>query len=128
MNLSEKVNQALVVDDIPVNVKIMSLLLKGLGVEVVTALEAEEALGKVPPEGFDLALVDIQLEGEMDGYQLSQKLKQTHPEMFILGVTGNRVTPEFIEEAIKRGMNHVVEKPLTKDSLLSILEKEWLEG
>jgi len=116
--------RALVVDDIPVNVKIMTILLKGLEMEVTTALNAEEALGKIPEDGFDLALIDIHLGGGMDGHGLAEKIRVSHPEMVILGVTGNRVTPSFQEDAKARGMNHVLEKPLTKDSLFEILERE----
>jgi len=124
MNSRFKGKKALVVDDIPVNVKIMTILLNGLGIdEVVHAYDAKEALEKCPDGGFALALLDIHLGGNMDGYQLAGKLKANHPETFILGVTGNRVTYEFLASASERGMDHVLEKPVTKDALRGVLEK-----
>jgi len=61
----------------------------------------------------------------MNGYELSEKLKELQNDMFILGVTGNRVTSEFLQDAKTKGLNHVLEKPVTKEGLIAVLEQEW---
>jgi CheY-like chemotaxis protein len=57
----------LVVDDTPVNVKLLADLLGVKGYTVVTATSGKEALEKVDSEHPDLVLLDVMMPG-MTGY------------------------------------------------------------
>jgi DNA-binding NarL/FixJ family response regulator len=48
-----------------------------------TAASAEEALELAAQESFDLAIVDISM-GQMDGLELTQELKNRHPNIIVL--------------------------------------------
>lgn len=65
----------LVVEDSPVNQKILKNLLEGEGYAVQTANHGKEALGQLQAEVPDLIVLDI-LMPEMDGLELCRLLKQ----------------------------------------------------
>lgn len=64
----------LIVDDHPINLKLMRVLLESEGYTTVTAASAEAALAILRNETPDLILTDIQLP-EMDGLALTRQLK-----------------------------------------------------
>jgi adenylate cyclase len=65
----------LVVEDSPVNQKILKNLLEGEGYAIQTANHGKEALGLLQAEAPDLIVLDI-LMPEMDGLELCRLLKQ----------------------------------------------------
>ena len=64
----------LIVDDNPVNSKLIRVLLAGEGYEVHTAGDAEAALRVLAGLNPDLILMDVQLPG-IDGLELTRRLK-----------------------------------------------------
>ncbi len=64
----------LVVDDNPINLKLISRLLKFNGHEILKAVDAEEAQVVLAGQLPELILMDIALPG-MDGLTLTRKLK-----------------------------------------------------
>ncbi len=64
----------LVVDDGPVNVHLLSMMLTSLGYEAQPATSGEMALAAVADTMPDLILLDINMPG-LDGYQVCQSLK-----------------------------------------------------
>jgi len=64
----------LVVDDMPVNVKLLADLLTVKGYTVVTAASGAEALVKVEKEQPGLVLLDVLMPG-LNGYDVLQRLK-----------------------------------------------------
>lgn len=64
----------LIVDDNPVNLKLIRVILEAEGYEVRTASEAQEALTVLETFTPRLILMDIQLPG-MDGLTLTKQLK-----------------------------------------------------
>ncbi|HXG41546.1 MAG TPA: response regulator [Dehalococcoidia bacterium] len=64
----------LVVEDEPAILRLVSLVLQDLGLDVVVASDAETALDMVYSRRPDIVLADVQLPG-MDGIELARRLK-----------------------------------------------------
>ena len=69
--MAEKV---LVVDDVPVNVKLLADLLAVKGYAVVTAASGAEALETIERDTPDLVLLDVMMPG-MSGYDVCRKIR-----------------------------------------------------
>jgi two-component system, cell cycle response regulator len=67
-------NRILIVDDDPMNVKLLSAKLPANDFETIRAFSGEEALRLTIQENPDLILLDIMMP-EMDGYEVSHRLK-----------------------------------------------------
>src|SRR5437899_11292649 len=70
--MAEKV---LVVDDVPVNVKLLADLLAVKGYAVVTAASGAEALEQIEKEQPGLVLLDVMMPG-MSGYDVCRRIRQ----------------------------------------------------
>jgi PAS domain S-box-containing protein len=79
---------ALLVEDNPDVAEVTSELLQELGYRVHVAVDARSALEAAERQEFDLLLSDIVMPGEMDGLALARALRQRHPQLPILLVTG----------------------------------------
>jgi two-component system cell cycle response regulator DivK len=66
--------RVLVVDDNPLNLELVSFVLGAEGMEVVEAVDAEQAQAKLTGFKPDLVLMDVQLPG-LDGLALTRLLK-----------------------------------------------------
>lgn len=71
-------SKILLVDDDPETVRLISLVLKRQGFEVVTALDGSTAIHYAQTEQPDLLLLDVMMPG-MDGYQVTRSLRE-NPE------------------------------------------------
>jgi len=65
----------LVVDDVPVNLKLVGAVLRREGYAVQTAADGEEALEILRTSHPDLILADIQMP-VIDGFELTRRVKQ----------------------------------------------------
>jgi CheY-like chemotaxis protein len=74
----------LVVDDTPVNVRLLSDLLTAKRYVVATAASGPEALEKIDREAPDLVLLDVMMPG-MTGYDVCRKLRE-NPDTSLLPV------------------------------------------
>jgi len=102
----------LIVDDNPVNLKLMRVLLAGEGYTVRTAADAEEALAVLREFVPRLILMDIQLPG-MDGLALTRKLKadSATSDTLILGLTAYAMKGDE-ERVLAAGCDGYVAKPI----------------
>ncbi len=67
--------RALIVDDVPVNIVILTEFLSAWGVEIGAAATAAEALSLFEREAFDFAILDYQM-ADMDGLALLQAIRR----------------------------------------------------
>jgi len=102
----------LIVDDHPVNLKLVRVLLSSHGFEVRTAGDAEEAQAQLEQFMPRLILMDIQLPG-MDGLELTRLLK-ADPAMrgvIIVGLTAFAMKGDE-EKMLDAGCDGYIAKPI----------------
>ncbi len=105
-------NSVLIVDDTPVNLKLVRVLLSRQGFEVRTASTAEEALEMAQSFRPGLVLADIQLPG-MDGLEMTRRLKAA-PETqdtVVLALTAFAMKGDE-EKAFAAGCDGYITKPI----------------
>jgi CheY-like chemotaxis protein len=111
----------LVVDDNPINLKLLRVLLCGEGYSVQTAVDAEEAAAMLESFRPQLILMDLQLPG-MDGYELTRRLKadaQTNG-IVILAVTSYAMIGDE-QRALDAGCDGYISKPIDTQALPQIV-------
>ena len=112
----------LIVDD---EMDMLNLLKRSLEPDlkcrVDAASSAEKALRMIKGNSYDLVLSDIKMPG-MDGMQLLDTIKGTHPEITMVMMTAYGHI-EMAVEAIKRGAHDFITKPFDHETLVLRLEK-----
>ncbi len=117
----------LVVDDHPVNRRILARQLNALGFAAQTASDGQEALDLWRRGGFGLVLTDCQMPG-MDGYQLATAIRALEAggpgRVPIVACTAN-VAREAADQCRSVGMDEALTKPVELASLKQMLDR-WL--
>jgi class 3 adenylate cyclase len=109
----------LVVDDTPVNLKLLGDLLTAKGYAVVTATNGPEALDKVAKEPLDLVLLDVMMPG-MSGYDVCRKIRE-QPDTSMLPVVMVTALDPAQErvKGIEAGADDFLSKPINQQELLA---------
>ncbi len=89
--------------------------------------EANEALQKVVTFRLELIIMDIQLPGEENGLQLTQKIEMSYPDTKVMILT-NYDTQEYREAAERCGVSCFVAKTSLNQGNLETLVKSLLSG
>lgn len=121
----------LVVDDHPVNRKVVGLILNQLNIQLVMAENGEEAVQAFYKQPFDAVLMDMQMP-VMDGLEATRAIReiehragQKHTPIIMF--SANALT-EHIEQSLDSGADMHLAKPITAKGLLgalaSVLNKE----
>jgi len=84
----------------------------------------EQALEQLDEANPDLVLMDIQLSGELDGIETTEKIEESYsvPVVFLTAYSN----PDTIERARETGAVAYLVKPLDKDDLDSIIH--WIQS
>jgi CheY-like chemotaxis protein len=111
----ETVASVLVVDDSPVDRRLVTELLKRKGgLEVDGASDGSEALAKMELELPDLVVTDLRMPN-MDGLELVQAVRQQNPSVPVILIT-SMGSEEIAAEALRRGAaSYVPKRALAKD-------------
>jgi two-component system cell cycle response regulator len=111
----------LVVEDNPINLELMSYLLRAWGHEVRQATDGVAGLAAARRESPDLIICDIQMPG-LDGYDVARQLK-TDPAL--RGVPALAVTALAMvgdrERALQAGFDGHIAKPIEPESFMAAL-------
>lgn len=105
----------LVVDDHPINRMLLSDQLGSLGYRVKTAQDGVDALNVLSRNEIDIVLTDVNMPN-MDGYRLTQRLRQLGLTFPVVGVTANALAEEK-QRCMEAGMDNCLSKPVTMDTL-----------
>jgi len=100
----------LIVDDNPINLKLLRLTLEVEGYAVRMAVDAEQALVTLATFRPRLILMDLQLPG-MDGLDLTRLLKSTGIDAIIVAVTAYAMKGDG-ERARVAGCDGYITKPI----------------
>jgi len=116
--------QVLVVDDNPVNQRVLSLILGGAGVETVLADNGQQAVERWRAGHFDAILMDIQMP-VMDGLTAVRTIRTIEADdklapTPIIMVSANAL-PEHVAASFSAGANSHVAKPVTAERLFAAL-------
>jgi adenylate cyclase len=114
--MAEKI---LVVDDTPVNVKLLADLLTVKGYDVVTAANGAEALERVAKDRPGLVLLDVMMPG-MSGYDVCRKIRE-NPDTAMLPVVMVTALDPLKErvKGIEAGADDFLTKPINQPELLA---------
>jgi len=102
----------LVIDDIEEQRLIASAMLKKLGYSVATSASGEEAIEYLRENRADLIVLDMILEGGMDGLEAYQQILQLHPGQKAIIASGFSET-ERVKQAEQLGAGTYLKKPYT---------------
>jgi two-component system, cell cycle response regulator DivK len=113
----------LIVDDNPVNMKLIRILLMGEGYNVRTAADANEALAVLKDFTPALILMDIQLPG-VDGLELTRRLKSdaSTSGIKIVGLTAYAMKGDQ-ERIIAAGCDGYIPKPIETRTLPGLIAR-----
>ncbi|MBS0632279.1 MAG: response regulator [Verrucomicrobia bacterium] len=115
----------LVVEDDPVNQRVIQLLLERLGLESVVINNGADAVAAVSREPWDAVLMDCQMPG-MDGFEATRQIRRKLPanQLPIIALTANAMASDRAA-CLAAGMNDFLSKPVHREELRACLEK-WL--
>ena len=109
----------LIVDDEEKILQTMKGSLEDEDYEVLTAKDGQEAMERVRVGNPDLIFLDIWLPG-MDGMETLKAIKEYDSNLDVAVMTGHGTINTAIQ-AIKLGASDFLEKPLSLDSVLSVI-------
>ena len=117
----------LVVDDHPINRRMLARQLNALGYAVLTAADGREALALWQEGGFAVLITDCQMP-VVDGYQLAHAIRKLEAglksRLPIIACTAN-VSTESRQQCFSVGMDEVITKPVELATLKQLLDR-WL--
>ncbi len=113
----------LLVEDNPVNRKVILMMLSHLGYRADTAANGLDAIKALERNDYDLVLMDVQMP-DMDGLEAARRIRerwgQSRPR--IVAITAYALDGDR-ERCISAGMNDYMSKPVTIEKLKAAIER-----
>lgn len=116
----------LVIDDDIDICLLLSRFLTKKGFDVTTAYSGTKALEILKKDKFNLILCDFRL-GDMDGVQILLKIKELHPHVPVIIITGYSDIKMAVK-VIKMGALDYITKPLLPEEILLTINKSLDSG
>jgi CheY-like chemotaxis protein/HPt (histidine-containing phosphotransfer) domain-containing protein len=111
----------LLVEDGDTNRRLVGLVLRRVGLEVVDAENGEIGVEKATHEPFDLILMDMQMP-VMDGYTATRRLRQQGLTTPIIALTAHAMKGSE-EECRSAGCSGYLAKPIDVDQLINVVQE-----
>jgi CheY-like chemotaxis protein len=109
----------LVVDDDPIMIRLVSLMLEREGYKVHGATSGADALLLLKHQPVDIMLTDYSMP-EMNGVELIRETRKTHPNLLIYILTA--YAADYVERyGIVEGVQKVLSKPLEISPFLAMI-------
>jgi len=118
----EKISTALVVDDNPLIIMFVSEIIEESGFSVLTARSGEEAINILEVQGSSTTLLfsDIKMPGAIDGVMLAHVVAKRWPHINMILSSGH--SRDEFQDILENAS--FLEKPFTRDSLISLLSRQ----
>ncbi|HEY3531685.1 MAG TPA: response regulator [Casimicrobiaceae bacterium] len=111
--------KVLVVDDTPVNVKLLGDLLGVKGYAVTTAQNGEEALAKLADDVPDIVLLDVMMPG-LSGYDVCRRIREDSRTALLPVVMVTSLDPQQERiHGIEAGADDFLSKPINQPELFA---------
>jgi len=111
--------KVLVVDDTPLNIKLLGDLLAAKGYAVTTAQNGEEALAKLAADVPDLVLLDVMMPG-LSGYDVCRRIRDNAQTALLPVVMVTSLDPQQERvHGIEAGADDFLSKPINQQELLA---------
>jgi CheY-like chemotaxis protein len=115
----------LMVEDNPLNLEVLGILLNLIGLGADKATSGAEALDILESNAYDIILLDLQMP-EIDGFETCQRLransKSPSQNCKIIAVTAH-AGPEWRRRSFECGMNDFIAKPVRKELLAEVIQR-----
>ncbi|HVU22647.1 MAG TPA: response regulator [Opitutus sp.] len=113
-----------VVDDNPVNLRVITATLKALGYAPTAFADAAAALARLAEERFDLILMDVQMP-DLDGHEATRRLRsgaagELNRRTRVIALTAGALAEERVA-CLAAGMDDFMAKPVPRQVLLEKL-------
>jgi PAS domain S-box-containing protein len=124
----KQICKVLLVEDTPINQKVVMNQLKVLGYEADCAVNGQEAIDRMTHAAYDLVLMDCQMP-VLDGYEATRKIrdregKESHT--LIIALTANAMSGDR-EKCLAAGMDDYISKPISLKELKAVIER-WIHN
>jgi PAS domain S-box-containing protein len=113
----------LIVEDDETSNQLLSIIMGKYGKEILNVINGNKAVEtcRNNPD-IDLVLLDIQIP-EINGYEVARQIRKFNKEVIIIAQTAYGLTGDR-EKAIKVGCNDYISKPINKDELFALINKQ----
>lgn len=111
----------LVAEDNKINQIVTKNLLNQIGHKCIIVENGFIALQRVKKENFDLILMDLNMP-YLNGFDATKRIREFDKNIPIVALTASELR-EVQEECLSVGMNDIVNKPLNKNDLKRIIDK-----
>jgi two-component system sensor histidine kinase BarA len=115
----------LMVEDNPLNLEVLGILLNLIGLSADKATSGAEALEILETNAYDMILMDLQMP-EVDGFETCLRLRanSSSPSQNckIVAVTAH-AGPEWRKRSFECGMNDFIAKPVRKELLAEVIHR-----
>lgn len=119
---SEHPLSILLCEDMPINQRVASLLLKRLGYQADAVRHGIEAMNALANKPYDIILMDVHMP-EMDGLTCTRMICETYPaenRPWIIAMTANALSKDH-QICLNAGMNDHITKPINTESITRAL-------
>jgi len=110
--MGSRAHRILIVDDQPEVSRLLEIVLRGEGRQLLFADNGEDALALAGNQPLDLILLDIMMPGALDGYEVARRLKANpataSPHIIVMTA---KVRDQDRQEALAAGADDFISKP-----------------
>jgi CheY-like chemotaxis protein len=120
------VTKILVVEDDPLNMLLISEVLRKMGVEVLKAENGEEGIDMLLKNNPSLIFMDVNMP-VMDGFTATERIRKLsthHHNVPIVALTADAMK-EDKERCLESGMNDYISKPFRLEEIHQVIKKYW---